>query len=378
MVLVFRHSLENCSKVTVLKREIAFNVLSLFCCFSSFFSDAEDDVRKQVSPHFLSGIRALESFVQVLENSPNDVSTKAAQRMMSDLLGFVITSHEAFCLAATAIHQINDGLDNDLQTVVVEEKSTNDSLNSTQQSLVKLEEKVKVLQDECDELEEQLSKLYENLEREEEYLQQKSKKLEEAEGKGNKVLGLGLIVGSFLSGPIGVAVGGAMAKAVHYTAVSSAEQAVNEASNQVKRTQGRFATKKTEVRKLKHEQEDQDKAKRWICQELELLKAKKEQIKKSQERLAKLNDSIKSCTTFVDTTESRAKMMADEAHGKLPDIEAMLLPLKAIAGDIAAASLSDTRLLSGRVDMKGIGTKIKAITSKAQKSVTCSEIDQWA
>ena len=66
----FRHSLENCSKVTVLKREIAFNVLSLFCCFSSFFSDAEDDVRKQVSPHFLKGLLALESFVQVLEKKP--------------------------------------------------------------------------------------------------------------------------------------------------------------------------------------------------------------------------------------------------------------------------------------------------------------------
>ena len=376
--MVFRHSLENCSKVTVLKREIAFNVLSLFCCFSSFFSDAEDDVRKQVSPHFLRGIRALESFVQVLENTPNDVSTKAAQRMMSHLLSFVITSHEAFCHAATAIHQINDGLDNNLQTVVVEEKSTNDSLNSTQQSLVKLEEKVKVLQDECDELEEQLSKLYENLEREKESLQQKRERLEQAEKDRKKGVTVGRVVGGIFGCIPGLVAGEVVAKAVHDPDVFNAEEAVNEASNQVKRTQGRFATKKTEVRKLKHEQEDQDKVKRWICQELELLKAKKEQIKKSQERLAKLNYSIKSCTTFVDTTESRAKMMADEAHGKLPDIEAMLLPLKAIAGDIAAASLSDTRLLSGRVDMKGIGAKIKAITSMAEKSVTCSETDEWA
>ena len=79
----------------------------------------------------------------------------------------------------------------------------------------------------------------------------------------------------------------------------------------------------------------------------------------------------------MDTTASRAKMMADEADGELPDIEAMVRPLKAIAADIAAASLSDTRLLSGRVNMKEIGAKIKAITSKAGKSVTCSEIDQW-
>ena len=111
---------------------------------------------------------------------------------------------------------------------------------------------------------------------------------------------------------------------------------------------------------------------------MERLKAKKEQIKKSQERLAKLNDSFKSCTTLVDTTASRAKPMADEAHCKLPDIEAMVLPLKAIAGDIAKASLCHTHVLSGRVDMKGIGAKIKAITSKAEKSVSSSEIDQWA
>ena len=132
MVLVLRHSIENCSKVTVLIREteIVFNVAVVS---RPFFSDAEDDVRKQVFPHFLRGLLALESFVQVLENTPNDVSTKAAQRMMSDLLGFVITSHEAFCLATTTIHQINDRLDNNLQTVVVEEKSMNDSLIQTRQ-----------------------------------------------------------------------------------------------------------------------------------------------------------------------------------------------------------------------------------------------------
>ena len=344
--------------------------------FLLFFSDAEDDVRKQVSPHFLRGLLALESFVQVLEKNPIDVSTKTAQRMMPDLLGFVITSHEAFCHAATAIHEINDRLDNNLQTVVVEEKSTNDSLNSTQQSLVKLEEKVKVLQNECDELEKQLSKLDENLEREEEYLQQQRKLFEEIEGGGKKVVGFGLILGGILGGPIGLVVGGGMAMAVHHAAVSSAEQAVNEISNQVARTRGRFDAKETELRKLNDEQEEQEKVKRWRCQELELLKAKKEQIKKSQESLAKLNYSIKSCTTFVDTTASRAKIMADEAHGMLPDIEAMVLPLKAIADDIAEASLCDTRLLSGRVDMKGIGAKIKAITSKAEESVTCSETDE--
>lgn len=339
--------------------------------------DAEDDVRKQASSHFSSGLQSLESFVQVLEKTPDDVSAKAAQRIMPELLEFVMKSHRAFCLAATAIHQINDKLDNDLQTVVVEEKSTNDSLIQTRQSLVKLEEKEKGLQGECDELEEQLSKLDLNLEREKESLQEKRKLLEEAEGGGMKRVGFGLFLGGILGGLIGVAVVGAMAMAAHRTAVSIAERVVNETSNQVTRTQRRFDGKETELRKLKHEQEDQEKVKRSRCEELERLKAEKERIKESQGRLAKLNYSIKRCTTFVDTTASRAKMMADEAHGKLPDIEAMVLPLKAIAGDIAEASLCDTRLLSGRVDMKGIGAKIKAITSKAEKSVTCSEVDQW-
>ena len=353
------------------------NVFSLFVV-SPFFSDAEDAVRKQVSPHFLRGLLALESFVQVLEKTPFDVSTKAAQRMMSDLLGFVITSHEAFCLASTTIHQINDRLDNNLQTVVVEEKRTNDSLTQTRQSLKKLKEKVKLLQDECDGLKEQLSKLDLNLEREKESLQKKTEQLREAVRDRKKGIILGLVLGTIFGGPIGLAVGGGIAKAVHDTDVSNAEEAVSEASNQVKRTQRRYATKKTDLSKLKDEQEEQEKVQKARCEELERLKAKKEHIKKSQECLAKLNYSIKSCTTFVDTTASRAKMMADEAHCKLPDIEAMVRPLKAIAGDIAAASLSDTRLLSGRVNMKGIGVKIKAITSKAQKSVTCSEIDQWA
>lgn len=340
--------------------------------------DAEDDVRKQVSPYFLSGLQSLESFVQVLEETPNDVSAKAAQRMMPDLLDFVITSHEAFSRAATAIHQINDRLANDFETVVAEEKSTNDSLIQTRQSLVELEEKVKVLQDECDEVKEQLSKLEVNLRSEEESLRETRERLERAKEDRPKGVALGFVLGGIFGGPAGLLLGGGAAMVARNADVSNAEKAVDEYSNQVKSTRRRLATKETELGNLIHEQEDQEIAKRCICQELEQLKAKKEDIKKSQERFAKLDYSIKSCTTFVDTTASRAKMLADEASGQLPDIEAMVLPLKAIAGDIAEASLCDTRLLSGRVDMKGIGAKIKVITSKALKSVTSSEIDQWA
>ena len=331
-----------------------------------------------MSPYFLIALQSLESFFQVLEETPNDVSAKAAQRMMPDLLDCVITSHEAFRLAATAIHEINDRLAIDFESIVAEKKSTNDSLIQTRQSLVELEEKVKVLQDECDEVKEQLSKLEVNLRSEEESLRQRRERLERAEKYRQKGVPLGFVVGVILGGPIGFVLGGGAAMVFHNTDVSNAENAVDETSNQVKRTQGRLATKETELGNLIHEQKVQEIVKGKRCQELERLKGKEERIKKSQKRLAELEYSIKNCTTFVDTTALRAKMLADEASGQLPDIEAMVLPLTAIAGDIAEASPGNTRLLSASVDMKGIGAKIKLITSKALKSVTSSEIDQWA
>ena len=346
--------------------------------FLIHFSDAEDDVKEQVSPQFLSGFLLLENFVQILEETPNDVSAIAAQRIMPNLLGLVKKSHKAFCHAESKIHQINDRLDNNLQIVVVEEKNTNDKLKQIQQSLAKLEQKVKVLQGKYNEDEQQLSKLYLNLRKEKESLQQRRKQLAKAERERKKGVKLGYILGAIFGGPLGACAGGGVAEAVYSTAVSNAEQAVNEASTQVKDTKKRFATKEAELGNLMHEQEDQEIVKRWRCQELELLKTRKEDIKKSQKRLGKLNESIKTCTTIVDTTTARTKMMADEASGELPDIEAMVFPLKAIAGDLAEASLSNSRLLSGRVDLKKIGTKIKLITSKALKGITSNDVDQWA
>ena len=346
--------------------------------FLVHFSDAEDDVKELVSPHFLSGLLLLENFVQILDETPNDVSATAAQRIMPNLLGLVKKSHKAFCHAESKIHQINDRLDNNLQIVVVEEKNTNDNIRQTQQSLAKLEEKVKVLQDEYDEVEEQLSKLDLNLRREKESLRQRRKQLEKAEIERKKGVKLGYILGGIFGGPLGLLVGGGIAEAVHGTDVSNAEQAVNEASTQLSGTKRRFAAKDAELRNLTREQQDQEIVKRWSYQELELLKTRKEDIKTSQKRLGKLNESIKSCAMFVDTTTTRAKMMADEASGELPDIEAMVFPLKAIAGDLAEASVTNSRLLSGRVDMKKVGTKIKVITSKALKSITSNDVDQWA
>lgn len=71
-------------------------------------------------------------------------------------------------------------------------------------------------------------------------------------------------------------------------------------------------------------------------------------------------------------------MMADEANGQLPDIETMLPPLKAVAGDLSDEALSNCKLLSGSFNMKQVGRKIQAITSKAMKSLTSDDLDQWA
>lgn len=345
--------------------------------FLVHFSDVEEEVKKLVSPHVISGLLMLDDFVQILNETPNDVSAIAAQRIMPDLLGLVKKFHEAFCHAEFTIHKINGRLANNLEIIVVEEKKTNDNLRQTQESLAKLEEEMKVKQDEYDEVKEQLSKLDSNLRREKESLQKKRKQLEIAERNRNGGVLVGSLLGGLIGGEGGAFFGGYLADAVHKTDVSNAEEAVNEASSQVEKTRRRFAVKQEELSKLVHEKEEQETVKRWRCQRSELLKTEKGDIKKSQTRLATLNESITSCTTFVGTTTSRAKMMADEATGELPDIEAMVFPLKAIAGDLAETSLSNSHLLSGRVDIKGIGTKIQAITSKALKGPS-KDVDQWA
>lgn len=314
-----------------------------------------------------------------MEETPNNVSVIAAQRVMPSLLGLVKKSHDAFCVAESAIHQINERMDKTLQIVVVDqEKNANDSLRQTKEALAILERKVEALEEERGELSDQLSKLDLNLKRDQASLRQRRKQLEQAERDRKKGTKLGAVLGGIFGGPLGALVGLAIADSVHSTDVSNAEQAVSEASSQVTNTQTRLAAKETELCELTNKQDEQEIYKRWNCQELELLKTRKEDIKESQRRLAKLNESIKNCTLFVDTTTTRAKIMADEAESELPDIEAMIPSLKAIAGDLAEASLSNSRLLSGRVEMKGIGTKIKMITSQRLKSITSNDMDQWA
>lgn len=116
-----------------------------------------------------------------MEETPNNVSVIAAQRVMPSLLGLVKKSHDAFCVAESAIHQINERMDKTLQIAVVEEKNANDSLRQTKEALAILERKVEALEEERGELSDQLSKLDLNLKRDQASLRQRRKQLEQAE-----------------------------------------------------------------------------------------------------------------------------------------------------------------------------------------------------
>lgn len=339
--------------------------------------NAVDNVKEFVAPHFCAGLTSLENFVLILDSAPlaRDISVTAAQRMMPGLLGLVNRAHEAFCLADSAINKINSELENDFLRVVVQEKSTGDRLDQTKQSLAKLQENVEVLQQEYNEVKQQLSREESKLISARKFQKERERKLKKAE-KGRKDAKFkGALFGGVLLGPLGAVAGLAIADAVESTNVSNAEQAVNEASSRVTDITKRVKGKETELSNLENEKEQEQHKMRRESQELESLKARKQQIKESQRRLAKLNESIKSCATLVNVTTTRAKLMADEANGELPDIEAMMPPLKAVAEDLSDAALSDCKLLSGGLNMKQIGSKIQAITSNALKAphqMTCT------
>ena len=339
-----------------------------------------DNVKEFVAPHFCAGLTSLENFVLILDSAPlaRDISVPAAQRMMPALLELVNCAHEAFCLADSAINKIKSELENDLLRVVVQEKSTGDRLDQTKQSLAKLQENVKVLQQEYNEVKQQLSHEESKLKSARESKKEWERKLKKAEKERKDAKIKGAVIGGVLLGPFGAVAGLAIADAVESSNVSNAEQAVNEASSRVTDITKRVKGKETELSNLENEKEQEKQKMRLESQELESLKARKQQIKESQRRLAKLNESIKSCVTLVNVTTARAKMMADEANGQLPDIEAMMPPLKAVAEDLSDAALSDCKLLSGGLNMKQIGSKIQVITSKALKSSTSDDLYLWA
>jgi len=261
---------------------------------------------------------------------------------------------------------------------VVQEKNTDGSLRQTEEDLAKLEERGKVLQEECSELERQLSSEETNLRRDLERLEEKKAKLDKEERERVPKTVLYTLAGALFLGGVGAVAAGVVTNEVLKKDVENAEKAVSEASDHLTRTRNRIDDKKSELSNLADEKEKQRENHKAKSKELEMLKLRKTEIKTSQVRLARLNESIKSCAMLVGTTTTRANMMAIEANNKLPDIEAMMFPLKAIAGDLSDASLSNSRLLSGNVDMQGIGCKIKMITSKALKAITRGDMDEWA
>jgi len=344
----------------------------------------EDNVKKTVVPHFSSGLLSLESFVEILNKTPHDISAAAAKRMMPNLLGLVNDAHKAFQKAESTVQEINDKLDDELLDIVVQEKTTNDHLCKTQEDLAKLEKKGKALENERSDLEQQLSNHEANLRRDKEFLEEKRDQLKGKEtgrvvnavSSTASTIFLGVLTGG-IGLAVGAAVGGLTAAAIEKD-IEKYEKAVSEASKQVSNTQSRITDKKSELSNVADEKAKQREKHETKSKELETIKLRKEEIKDSQKRLGRLNESIKSCAMLVGTTTTRANMMAIEAKGELPDIEAMIVPLTAIAGDLSEASLSNSRLLSGNIDMKVIGCKIRVITSRTLKAISPGDMDQWA
>lgn len=88
---------------------------------------------------------------------PSELSARAAQRLKVGLLKSAKSAYEHFCLADSAMDKINREAENELQNVLVQEKSIADRFHQTEQHLAKLRENMKVLQQEYDEAKQQLN-----------------------------------------------------------------------------------------------------------------------------------------------------------------------------------------------------------------------------
>ena len=314
---------------------------------------------KSVSTHFSNGLLSLERFVKV-DKTSDGISTTAAKRRMDNLIDLVNKAHNSFQNAQSKIEEANDKIDNDLQNIVIQEKITTDQLCQTQDDIAKLEARGRALQDECGELERQLSNEEESLERDRHLLQEREATLERTRVNGSIAIafialltfGIGLVALPFL-----------------LMDIENAEKAVTEASGRLMGTRNRLLDKKSQLSNLENQKEKQRKKNEMKIRELEALKMCKKEIKDDQVCLGKINECIKRCMVLTSTTASRAKMMAIEANGELPDIQHMIFPLKAIAVDLSEASLENSILLSGDVDMKRIGRRIQMITSKVQLAI---------
>ena len=318
----------------------------------------------------------MKEFLQMVDNtSPHNVSANADQSMIH----LVNKAYEAFLPAQSKLDKINDALDTDLQVTLVDEKKANDQLREIRLSSKQLREKENNLQGDVRETEKQVDRERVNHNEAISFAQKKKDQLEEAKSKSPlKVLGGALIGGLVVAaGPFGIigvgvaAVAGAgVGGTVAYADIEQADKAVDEAWSAKRRAEERLESKERDLRKVKLDLEGLEKQQRGKSEELKMIERRKEEKEQRKEKLANLSGSVKRFITLVDTTTSRTEMMAKEANGELPDIAAMMVPLKAIVSDICE-SLTNSCLLSGHVDFSC--TEIQKM-----KDMSLGDIDLWA
>ena len=307
--------------------------------------------------------------------SPHNVSANADQSMIH----LVNKAYEAFLPAQSKLDKINDALDTDLQVTLVDEIKANEQLTEIMVSSKQLREKENNLQGDVRETEKQVDRERVNHNEAISFAQKKKDQLEEAKSKSPlKVLGGALIGGLVVAaGPFGIigvgvaAVAGAgVGGTVAYADIEQADKAVDEAWSAKRRAEERLEGKQRDLRKVKLDLEGLEKQQTGKSEELKMIERRKEEKKQRKEQLANLSGSVKRFITLVDTTTSRAEMMAKEANGELPDIAAMMVPLKAIASDICE-TLTNSCLLSGHVDFS-------CTDIQKMKNMSSGDIDQWA
>lgn len=220
-----------------------------------------------------------------------------------------------------------------------------------------LKEKEKNLQGEALKLEKQVVIERANLKEASTIAEIKENRLNESTKVGVGMVAGYALLGSIF-GPVGALIGGAVATFPAAGIVINATQAVEETSARKKSTEERLETKESDLTNVKTNLKESEKQERKKAEKLEMLKSRKKEIKQIQKQLACLNEPVKKFITLMTTTESRTEMMAIEANGELPDMEAMMVPLMAIASDLSETAFTiENCLLSGHFDFKGIGSK---------------------
>ena len=298
------------------------------------------------------------------DNTPHNISA-ANQRMMHDLVN---KAYEAFVPALSELDKINDAFDKELQVTLVDEKKAYDQLTEIGVTLKQLQQKGNTLQQDVLEAEKQAERERVNLNEAISFAKKKEDQLEEAKKKSAlKAVG-GTLIGLVVGGPAGAVIGAGVGGTVGYADIEQARKAVDTARDAKRRAEERLEGKQRDLRKVKSDLEGLGKQQREKSEELKMIERRIQEIKQRKEQSASLSGSVKSFFTLVDTTTSRTEMMAKEANGELPDIEAMMVPLKAIASDICE-SLTNSCLLSGHVDFS---------FTEIQKMNDMSLGDQWA